>query len=83
MDPAKVKKMTSLHLLCAHPSLFTFAGLERVDATKGVGQGSPQTSDLVVLVVDSPFQVGHPVPQGLVFMLNHVICNEKVPHVQI
>ena len=51
----------------------TFGGLETVDPPQAVGECGPQAGDLVVLVVDSLLEVGHPVPQGLVLVLDHVI----------
>ena len=51
----------------------TFPGLELVDPPEGVSQGCPEAGDLVVLVVHLLLQVGNPVPQGLVLVLDHVV----------
>ena len=43
----------------------------------GVGQSRSQASDLVVLVVNPSLQVRNTISQGLVLMLNHIICEYK------
>ena len=48
--------------------------LQPVDPAETVGQRGPQTSDLVVLVVDFLLQGAHPVSQHLVLVLNHVVA---------
>merc|ERR1719242_2465771 len=52
----------------------TLGDLQPVDTPETVGQCCPETSDLVVLIINFLLQGAHPVSQHLVLVLNHIVA---------
>ena len=52
----------------------TLGRLQPVDTPETVGQRGPETSDLVVLIVNFLLQGAHSVPQHLVLVLDHIVA---------